>query len=164
MKQNVDPLRLDLLAIRYLEATEQGDLNTIADLWAAAASDPEVEALLTELNEELTRAPIPRRRPVWMGLVAVAAAACVAALVWMATGQRGPRAEKADSTRPPAPVAVNSPPLASGPVPAVPTSHAARIAHLADDLESAKVPAFAWPFAELPIPRGSSAIPADLLN
>jgi hypothetical protein len=164
MKQDQDKLRLDRLAVRYLEATERGDLDTIADLWAAAAADPELETLLHGLNEELTVAPRSRRRRVWIGLAAAAAAACVAALCWTSGQRRGTNLPKADVTPHSAPVITQAPPHASGAVSAAKASNASRIALLTADLEGAEMPVFAWPFSESPVVRGSSAIPADLLN
>jgi hypothetical protein len=46
-------LQMDLFALRYLEALEHGDLDTVAVLWAEAADDAELERLLHEVNDEL---------------------------------------------------------------------------------------------------------------
>jgi hypothetical protein len=164
MKQDQDKLRLDRLAVRYLEATERGDLDTIADLWAAAAADPELETLLHELNEELTVVPRSRRRRVWIGLGAAAAAACVAALFWTSWQRRGTNVPNADVNPHATPVIAQASPHASGAAAAATASNASRIALLTADLEGAELPSFAWPFSESPVVRGSSAIPADLLH
>ena len=164
MNRNQDQLRLDLFAVRYLEAMERGDLDTIADLWATAAADPELESLLHKLNEELALAPVARRRLVWIGVAAVAAAACVAAVIWAASVRRGTKTETVDGSIHPLPVAPAPSPLAPGSAPAATASYASRLALLSGDLKDAEMPTFAWPFAELPIVRGSSPIPAELLN
>src|SRR5438046_84648 len=38
-------------ALRYLDALDAGDADALVELWARAASDPELDALLCELNE-----------------------------------------------------------------------------------------------------------------
>jgi hypothetical protein len=164
MNHNHDQLRLDLIAVRYLEAAEHGDLDTIADLWAAAAADPGVETLLHELNEELTRAPRSRRRRVWIGLAAAGVAACVAALIWLAGEREGTKVEKADPSIQPVSVPLSQSPSVPGPAHAALVSHSSRFALLRADVEGGEMPAFDWPFSELPMIKGSSAIPADLLN
>jgi hypothetical protein len=40
-------------ALRYLDAFDAGDVNTLADLWERAAGDPELERLLGELADGL---------------------------------------------------------------------------------------------------------------
>jgi hypothetical protein len=49
-----DPRR-DREVLRYLDALEAGDLDTVAALWEQAAGDPELERLLNDLNEGLFR-------------------------------------------------------------------------------------------------------------
>jgi len=164
MNQDRHQIRLDLMAVRYLEATERGDLDTITDLWAAAASDPELELLLHELNEELTVAPRSVRRRVWIALAAAGAAACVAVVIWTFGDRRGTNVQKADSSPQPTPVVVKTSPYAPGAAPAASAFNASRIALLTADLQGAEMPAFAWPFSDAPVVRGASAIPADLLN
>ena len=41
------------MAVRYLDALDTGDLDTIVALWEQAATDDELHALLVELNEGL---------------------------------------------------------------------------------------------------------------
>ena len=53
MSKRENQLRLDLLAFRYLEAVEAGDLNTVDSLWAQADGDAELEDVLHGLNEAL---------------------------------------------------------------------------------------------------------------
>jgi hypothetical protein len=164
MKQNEDQFRLDRIAVRYLEATERGDLDLIAELWAAAAADPEIETLLHELNEELTVAPQSRHRRAWIGLAAVATAACIAALVWTFGEKRDANVPKTDANSHQAPVIAKAWPHASGATAAATASNVSHIALLTTDLEGAKLPDFVWPFSESPVVRGSIAIPADLLK
>lgn len=164
MNQDRDQIRLDLMAIRYLEATERGDLDTIADLWAAAAANPELELLLHELNEELTVAPRSVRRRLWIGLAAAGAAACVAVLIWTFGDRRGTSVQIGNSGPQPTPVVVKPSPHAPGAAPAASASNASRIGLLTADLQGAEMPAFAWPFSDSPVVRGGAAIPADLLN
>jgi hypothetical protein len=160
MKQDQDQNWLDLMGVRYLEATERGDLDTIADLWAAAGANPQLEVLLHELNDELTVAPRSVRRRFWIGLAAAGAAACVAVVIWTFGNRPGPQ---------PTPVVVNTSlrapdaPLA-GAAPAADAPDTSRIALLAADLQGAEMPAFDWPFSDSPVVRGAPAIPADLLN
>jgi hypothetical protein len=45
--------RLDELAVRYLAAIEAEDFDTIDGLWEQAADDPDLGAMLHELNAEL---------------------------------------------------------------------------------------------------------------
>ena len=164
MNQDQHQIRLDLMAVRYLEATERGDLDTIADLWAAAAANPELELLLHELNEELTGAPRSVRRRLWIVLAAAGAAACVAIVIWTFGDRRGTNAQQGNASPQPTPVVVKTSPHAPGAAPAACASNASRIALLAADLQGADMPAFAWPFSDAPVVRGAPAIPADLLN
>lgn len=164
MRHDQERLRLDLIAVRYLEATERGDLGAIADLWAAAAGDPELEILLHELNEELAAAPVLPRRPAWKTVAAVAAAACVAALVWTAISGRGTRTNQAEPGARPVPIVSGLPTPPPGPAVNSAASSSSRVAQFAEEGEVAKLPPFTWPFADLPVLKGSSAIPADLLN
>ena len=165
MNQDRHHIRLDLMAVRYLEATERGDLDTITDLWAAAASNPELELLLHELNEELTVAPRSgRRRRLWIGLAGAGAAACVALVVWTFGDWRGTNAQKGTSSPQPTAVVVKTSPRAPGAVRAASASNGSRIALLTAELQGAEMPAFAWPFSDSPVVRDAAAIPADLLN
>ena len=164
MNQDQDQIRLDLMAVRYLEATERGDLDTIAELWAEAAANPELELLLHELNEELTVAPRSVRRRLWIGIAAAVAAACVAVVIWTFGDRRGPNAQKGNLSPQPTPVVVKTSPYTPGPAPAGSASSASRIALLTADLQGAEMPAFAWPFSDSPVVRGTPTVPAALLN
>ena len=46
-------LRLDRAALAYVAAADAGDVDAMADLWAAAETDAELERVLCELNEGL---------------------------------------------------------------------------------------------------------------
>jgi hypothetical protein len=164
MNQDQNQIRLDLMAVRYLEATERGDLDTVADLWAAAVTNPELELMLHELNEELTMAPRSGRQRLWISLAAAGAAACLAVVIWTFGDRRGTIAQKGDSSPQPTPVVVKTSPHVAGAPPAASVSNASRIALLTADLQGAQMPAFAWPFSDSPVVRGARAIPADLLN
>jgi hypothetical protein len=45
--------RLDKFAMRYLTAIDAGDFDTLSDLWARAADDPDLCEMLHELNATL---------------------------------------------------------------------------------------------------------------
>src|SRR5262245_8533166 len=45
--------QLDDFVARFLEALEEGDFDTQEEIWLAAASDPELEAALTDAAGEL---------------------------------------------------------------------------------------------------------------
>jgi hypothetical protein len=166
MSSDQDQLRLDRMAVRYLEAVEQGDLDTIAGLWADAADDPEVVLLLEELNEALTVTPRSVRRRVGIGLAAFGAAACVAAcfaaLFWTFGERRQAIGPKHDPPSPRVVVEASSCPGGAMPIAAV--SKVSRFALLNADLQGAEMPAFAWPFEESRLGRASPTIPAELLN
>jgi hypothetical protein len=89
-------LRRDLQALRYLDALDAGDLETIAAMWEEAGHDPELEQTLAELDGELLSAPIVRPRrsrrwAVWCGVAGALAAACVLAiLAWPRKGVKDP--------------------------------------------------------------------------
>lgn len=57
-------LQVDLAACRYLEALEQGDHDTLAELWRRAEGEPDLEAALHELHagllEERQQAEVDR--------------------------------------------------------------------------------------------------------
>ena len=56
-------------SLRYLDALDAGDLDAVAAIWEEAAADPELEALLRDLDEGLFDGGRPggrfpgRRRP-----------------------------------------------------------------------------------------------------
>lgn len=53
MSARTDRFWEERVALQYLDALDTGDLDTIASLWEQAAKDPQLEALLYELNEGL---------------------------------------------------------------------------------------------------------------
>jgi len=53
MTPNERRLRLDLAAARYLDAAERDDFDTVAELWADAATDAELAAALREVHTGL---------------------------------------------------------------------------------------------------------------
>jgi hypothetical protein len=55
MTDHAGPLWRERLALRYLDAHDAGDLDTIAALWEQAGADPELEHLLRELEEGLAQ-------------------------------------------------------------------------------------------------------------
>jgi hypothetical protein len=52
MTDRENQLRLDALALRYLQAVESGDFDTIDALWEQAADDSDLDAMLHDLNAE----------------------------------------------------------------------------------------------------------------
>lgn len=53
MNTNNRRLQLDLVAARYLDALEQDDFTTMADIWQSALADPELEMVLREIHAGL---------------------------------------------------------------------------------------------------------------
>src|SRR4051812_34441906 len=53
MSAHTDRFWRERMAVRYLDALDAGDLDTIVALWEQAAADEELNALLLELNEGL---------------------------------------------------------------------------------------------------------------
>jgi hypothetical protein len=53
------------IAVRYLDALDTGDLDTVARLWERAAADPELERILGELTDGLAVEEGPD--PDWKG-------------------------------------------------------------------------------------------------
>jgi hypothetical protein len=53
MSARSDRFWQERVALQYLDALDAGDLDAVALLWEQAATDPELEALLSELNEGL---------------------------------------------------------------------------------------------------------------
>jgi hypothetical protein len=100
--------------------------------------------------------PTPRRRRhVWAGVAAVAAAAClVAVLAWQTRGDK-----ERNPSWPPKAVARQVPPLSADERPNFTTLPLAR--RLED---AAEPPSFTWPLAETSPARPWTAIPADLLD
>jgi hypothetical protein len=104
----------DLKTLRYLDALDAGDLETVAALWEEASRDPDLERILTEFDGALFEArlarsgsagaqrvpglsakksrPTRRRWAAWVGLVGTAAAACLlAVLAWSMRRDNGAR-------------------------------------------------------------------------
>ena len=162
-----EPRRLlpdDLKALRYLDALNAGDLEAVARLWEAAADDPQLERMLTEIDEAVfqeiavkpslrsERLAQPKRRwAVWSGSAGTLAAACLLAiLAW-------PRRDTENQ----------------GPSPAVSRS-GIEIAHQSPgnsrdlspllavrrNLDEAAMPGFVWPLENVL----SAATPLDLLD
>jgi hypothetical protein len=55
MLDRTDPHALDRLTLRFLDALDSGDLDTVAAIWQDAADDPELYAALVEVCEEVAR-------------------------------------------------------------------------------------------------------------
>ena len=86
----------DLKALRYLDAVNAGDLEAVASHWEEAADDPQLERILTEIDEATfqeiggkpsllcERLARPKRRwAVWIGSAGtLAAASLLAMLAW----------------------------------------------------------------------------------
>ena len=53
MKERQDHLPRDLQALRYLDALDAGDLETVAALWDEARDDAELEAMLADIDSTL---------------------------------------------------------------------------------------------------------------
>jgi hypothetical protein len=53
MSAHTDRFWRERMAVRYLDALDAGDLDTIGTLWERAATDDELHALLVELNHGL---------------------------------------------------------------------------------------------------------------
>jgi hypothetical protein len=152
-------LRRDLQALRYLDALDAGDLETVAAMWEEASHDPELERTLAELDGALAKAAIVqprrarRRRAVWWGVAAVLAAACVLAMLGR------PRKD------------VKKPPPGPGPNEITQDFNGAPVdsANLATWRESrqatedAEAP-FRWPLPEPAPVRVAASVPSDLLD
>ncbi len=92
----------DLMALRYLEALNHGDLEAAAELWEEASQDPALEQRLAEVDETLftegaagsrpMRQPLLRRtrRRLIAAAVCAGLAACVLFLVWLKPDSRQP--------------------------------------------------------------------------
>src|SRR5262245_15777183 len=53
MREPTNHLPRDLQGLRYLDALDSGDLETVAALWEEASRDPELERMLAELDGAL---------------------------------------------------------------------------------------------------------------
>jgi hypothetical protein len=164
MKQSRRHLPGDLKALRYLDALNAGDLEAVACLWEAAADDPELERMLTEIDEalfqEITGKPSlvskrlrqPERRwAVRSGLAGTLAAACLLAiLAWP------PR--DTDVQRPSPPVnrsgidVAHEPPRSS--------RNLSPLLEARRNLDEAAMPGFVWPLEN----ALSASTPLDLLD
>jgi len=115
MNEPQSHLLRDILALRYLDAANAGDLDAVAALWDEAARDPELERMLAEIDgtlfeEETERrsrvnasqhlsggqlAPMPfswrRHRGRRLGVAGFLAAACLlTSLVWLVNNRKPP--------------------------------------------------------------------------
>jgi hypothetical protein len=172
MKKPANHLPGDFTALRYLDALNAGDLETVARLWEEASRDPQLERVLAELDGGLF-AEIPpkpgataetpprryRRSTIWVGVLGALAAACLlAVLAW-------PRGDvpstqivsdnKGDRTAPPKILSASLADESARPTAWLQTR---RI------LEGAEPPAFTWPLQESSPLRASKSMPVDLLN
>jgi hypothetical protein len=167
----------DLKALRYLDALNAGDLETVAALWEDASRDPELERILTELEGELfveirtangnagvERVPgfLPKQLPAtrrhwaaWIGVAGALAAACVlAVLAW--SGRDGKPPEPGPGTGDSAQQVTRRTQDEFVRIPTWPESRR--------DVDEAEVPAFHWPLPEsLPITR-STLMSDDLVD
>jgi len=157
-------LAADLKALRYLDALDEGDLDTVSALWDEAINHPELERTLAELDgalfQEIPGNPIliaerlGQRRRRWAVLAAavstLAAACLLAMLAW-------PRPDTKNQ-------------ISSRPVTTPRIENARRPPDLADDLipslrarrdpDKAAIPRFVWPLEN----RLSASTPLDLLD
>jgi hypothetical protein len=164
MKEPRNHLPGDLKALRYLDALNAGDLETVSALWDEASHDPELERILAELDgatfqEMLGNASVRperlrrqrRRWAVWGGAVGSVAAACLLAILgW-------PRHDTKKSGPNPAPIqtgkdVAHQPPSVSRDL--APLLSARR------DLDEAAMPRFVWPQENLL----SASTPLNLLD
>ena len=169
--------RLDREALAYLQALEAGDLQAVAETWERASSDPELEALLVELDQGLAsergdpahgkleprdsgrRQPsrevgtIPTRQ--WRRRVgiacALAAAGILAVLAWRGVSGNRPLKEESHPPLELANTASNEEAFAALPI-VVRSNARGALTH------------FTWPVEERSPIRVGSSIPPDLLN
>ena len=163
MKEPRNHLAGDLKALRYLDALNAGDLETVSALWEEATHDPELERMLAELddatfqemlgNSSVLPEGLGRRRrwAVWGGAVGSVAAACLLAiLAWPRhdTKEQGPNPPPSQTGK----EVAHQPPSVSRDL--TPLLGARR------DLDEAAMPRFVWPLENLL----SASTPLDLLD
>ena len=151
--------------LRYVDALDSGDLESIASLWEKASDDPVLEALLLEVEgavaaeeaKTIRRLPgqISQKPRAWVRRMVVAGAlgaACLLVfLLWRSreSSQPGPSLPNREYVTKP-------PPMDDGSLP-VPSQDARTI-------DKNALTAFAWPLEEKQPIRAGSSIPADLLD
>lgn len=183
MKNRHGNLPQDLQALRYLDALDAGDLETVAALWDDAADDVELEAMLAEIDDALaveaaaandnatkaavksnlrgdltppTRTPTPSTVHQWHWAVAVgglAAACLLAVFAWNDRIHEGPITKKVT-------------PEHTAPIKPRPQIDSAGIAALRESwriLEGQDTRPFVWSLPESSL-TASASIPADLLR
>jgi hypothetical protein len=153
-------LQGDVQALRYVDALDAADLETVAALWEEAGHDPQLERLLTEIDgavaEVLARPRRARRRlALWAVLGGAVAAACVfAVLAWPRKDVKsvvpGPRGNEIAVT--------NNPGLPDG------SADLAAWRESRQAVEQPEPPVFRWPLAEPAASRVSTSIPSDLFD
>jgi hypothetical protein len=163
MKEPQNHLASDLRALRYLDALNAGDLETVSALWEQASRDPEHERILAELddatfqevlgNSSVRREGLVRRRhwAVWGGAVGSVAAACL--LVILAWPQPGTTNEGSNPRS-----RQNGEEVANQ---TLNVSH--NLTPLLDarrDMDEAAMPRFVWPLEN----QLSASTPLDLLD
>jgi hypothetical protein len=164
MNQTRRHLSGDLTALRYLDALNAGDLETVASLWEEATDDPQLERILAEVDESLFQefsakpSPLPERhaRPnyrwaVWSLSAGTLAAACLLAILVWPGGDRESQAPSPPGRQIGREVTHGSPGNSSdkGPLLAV-----------RRNFDEAATPGFVWPLENVL----SASTPLDLLD
>ena len=158
------PKHRDIEILRYVDALDCGDLESIASLWEKASDDPKLEALLLEVEGAVAAedAKPVRRLPgkssqkprVWLRPMVVAGALAAAFLLvfllWRARGTSQPGSSE------PTQEFVTKPPRDDGSL-SVPSQHEWA-------MDKNALTAFAWPLEERQPIRAGSSIPSDLLD
>jgi hypothetical protein len=164
MNNAPDHLKRDLLALRYLDALDAGDLEAVADIWEGASRDPALEQLLSEFDGALfveARAnECPLRKPsgrrgrrwaAWVGVAGAVAAAClIAVLAW-------PTRHGKDTTPSPR---MNQPVQQVSSQPPDEFNSLSSLLALRRNLNETEMPAFTWPFEN----SVSTSSPLDSLD
>lgn len=163
MKETSEHLKRDGDVLRFVDALDRGDLDSIASLWEKASDDPELESMLLEVEgavagklseEESIGSSVPRRRHSFASRLALAgalAAACLLAFfVW-----RLHIAPNRNPSGPSSEQAIN------------PATKDDLLAGRPDGVgrnDKSSLTAFAWPLEERRPIRASSSIPPDLFD
>jgi hypothetical protein len=164
MKEPRNHLPRDLKTLRYLDALNAGDLETVSTLWEEASHDPELERMLSELDGamflEIPGNPrsLPDRvgrgwgrRAIWGAAIATLAAAGL--LVILARPRRDTRNQESNP-----PIGRTGNEVARRPSDVTrdlnPRLGARR------DLDESAMPGFVWPLEN----RLSASTPLDLLD